>query len=198
MERSGIERDNQLDRGACHIFDGLVDDVEVRFIHKYFRDDYLYTYGNRSGNLSKDEIFFFGKDAVSGIKLSHDPIQKLLLTKITAHLNLEVVNIQDVYLNGQTYDLNGSLHVDTFIDRNTDHNEALNAENTWTILYMVNSTHNDDIGDFSFGPDNNIPFKGGRFIIFDPNCMHCGLGPSIKTDMRITLAWKCIELTDPL
>ena len=92
-----------------------------------------------------------------------------------------------VYLNGQTYGLDGQWHID------------IDSLNYYTLLYMVNTGDVSNIGDFQYvNPSNEdveetVPFKSGRFVLFPSDWKHRGLGPTVKNKMRVTLAYKTLK-----
>ena len=92
-----------------------------------------------------------------------------------------------VYLNGQTYGLDGQWHMD------------IDSPNYYTLLYMVNTGDVSNICDFQYiNPSNKdveetIPFKSGRFVLFPSDWKHRGLGPTVKNKMRVTLAYKTLK-----
>ena len=92
-----------------------------------------------------------------------------------------------VYLNGQTYGLDGDWHTD------------IDSLNYYTLLYMVNTGDVSNIGDFQYVDPSNedveetVPFKSGRFVLFPSDWKHRGLGPTVKNKMRVTLAYKTLK-----
>ena len=178
-------------KGQCAYYDDLFDEFFIKFAHTHFRDNYNWRYGNKSGNPG-DNLFFFGKECADpSMIIDDDPVQIYIMKKIMRDLNIVILDPEDCYLNGQTFQLDGSIHLDRQLT------PEVYKQNRFTVLYMVNHYFEDAIGNFEFSK-NQIPFEPGRVVIFDALSPHRGLAPSIKNEMRITLTWKncAIETLD--
>ena len=155
-------------------------------------------------NDAKWEYVAVSHEFVDGVEssiffISHK-VNSLLQQKIisdfllSAHIEHSISMCEDkkqskrrVYLNGQTYGLDGEWHID------------IDSGNYYTLLYMVNTGDVSNIGDFQYvNPSNEdveetVPFKSGRFVLFPSDWKHRGLGPTVKNKMRVTLAYKTLK-----
>ena len=169
-------------RNNCIAIDNLVDGTMIKHAYYHFKNFYYWQYGNKSGN-PDDNLFFITNQCKNGYDIMNDPLVQYLLHRFTDETGLEVTDYEDLYVNGQTLGLDGSMHIDRIMTREV-YDEA-----RFTIMYMVNPYNTDVIGNFVFG-EHEVPFTPGRFVIFDALSSHRGLSPSIGNDMRMTLTWK--------
>lgn len=173
--------------GRIAVFDNLIEDEDfVRYIHEYYRDKYYWQYGNKGG--FTPPIFFIGMDCIFNYTIYQCPIQQFLREKFLKHINAEIDTdgLNEIYLNGQTKGLDGGYHLDLPVTK------VNLREPRYTLLYMVNAQNEDNVGDFDYR-SGVVPFKGGRFVLFDGTISHRGMAPK-DDDFRITLAWKAMKL----
>lgn len=166
------------------IIDDLYSEKEIKENEKNLFENVIWNYGAFS---KIDDNTRFWDGHIDHITLVKEMFNDFLLEIFTRHSMEMAHNYSRVYLNGQTYELNGNWHVDC--DPTGYH----------TLLYMVNTGDTDNIGDFQYiDPSNKsdiktVPFKSGRFVLFPSHWKHRGLAPSVKDKLRITLAYKEIK-----
>lgn len=167
--------------------DNLFDDDFVARVATKYHDNLFY-YGNVSNN-PDDAIFWCSKRLNDYTHILDCPDQKFIFSKIKEYYKFDVkekdLDKQHVYINGQTYELDGSMHIDS-LHRTTNLNE------NYTILYMVNYLHEGIKGfETQMGVVDFVP---GRVVIFSSMMPHRGLSTSVKTNCRMTLTWKSFDL----
>ena len=119
------------------------------------------------------------------------PTTKEILNDVEEHLNFITKCYGSVYLNGQTYGLDGEFHQDIYDD---------DSESLYTLLYMVNTGDVSNIGNFEYidpsheGYIETVEFKPGRIVMFPCQWWHRGLAPTVKNKIRSTLAYKALEV----
>lgn len=171
------------------VYDDLFDTSFIEYVDRYYSNNTLWEYSNTSGSLSDISKFFYGKDLKSGIEILDCPIQNYIFEKIQTVLNFDVIDCRDehTYINGQTYMLDGTFHMDEHVNR-----EKLEQSDYYTILYMVNSDAEDIFG-FETSTDS-VEFVPGRVVMFNSFMPHRGLSTSSRKKMRMTLTWKSFRL----
>ena len=178
-------RDKSSDRVL--VVDDIFDDQAVVDSELFFYGDFMWSYNNGSTEEDKDSVKFFFARADESFK-AQSIFDNFKLEMEKKNILRIDANPLEVFVNGQTYGLDGSLHMDNSMPY------------YYTLLYMVNSGDTSDIGDFLFqkpGEDETttIDFKPGRFILF-PSCWkHTGLAPKVKNKFRMTLAYKSMRVT---
>jgi hypothetical protein len=171
----------------------VIDDVysknEVEENEKHILENVTWEHGAVSN--VKDATFFWNGN-IDHVTLVKKMFEDCVLEIFMRHSIELLNNYYRAYLNGRTYELHGNWHID--YDKLKYH----------TLLYMMNTGDVDDLGDFQYiDPSNEIdiktvPFKSGRFILFPSHWKHRGLAPSVKNKLRVTLAYKGIELSDQI
>jgi hypothetical protein len=166
------------------IIDDLYSEIEIEENEKFLLENVIWQYGQSSNG---NDITCFWTGHIDHNTLIKEMFNNFLLEIFIRYSIKMVDNYNRVYLNGQTYELNGDWHPDC--------SEA----GYHTLLYMVNAEDTDNIGDFQYiDPSNKsdiktVPFKPGRFVLFPSHWKHRGLAPSVKNKLRITLAYKEIK-----
>lgn len=168
------------------IVDDVYDQEDIKKNERIIQSHARWTYSHSSNSGEEDGVTFFISE------LDHDEcfLTKQIITDFFLEANVKLVSRPpDVYLNGQTYGLDGTWH--------TDDDELKDRH---TLLYMVNSGDTEKIGDFQYiDPSNKgyietVEFKPGRLVLFPSHWDHRGLAPTTKNKMRITLAYKVMEV----
>lgn len=181
-ELTNIEMDTEV-----RIVDGAFDETFIQWSAEYFTKRYNWKYGNRSGAVNDEAIFWISVDNEMGMNIEDDPlvtyIQLVAQREFEYHLN----EVDDIYLNGHTYELDGTLHSDVPTGKGV-------GKDLYTLLYMPNFINTDVIGNFEF-MRNPVEYVPGRLVMFPSIHTHRGLAPKNKSDLRITLAWKCMNIT---
>ena len=167
----------------------VIDDVyntdEIETLKNQLLQNANWKYSNVSTDSKDATKFFYG--ILKDNTLKEKFILDFILAANTQDHSLKLPkNPKRVYLNGQTYGLDGDFHTDC------------DLPNYHTLLYMVNSGDISDIGDFQYiDPSNNVvetvPFKSGRFVLFPSDWKHKGLAPTVKNKFRVTLAYKEVQ-----
>jgi len=174
------------------VVDGLFHDDHMRALNDAYHSS-LWTYHHGARHDSKDSTVFFHSNrylfADNIVNLIDCPLQKLTFETIKDYYKFTVKpkpsDDKNIYLNGQTYELDGGQHIDSYVQ-----DSSVNA--SFTIIYMVN-TDDADIKGF-WTPYNTIPFKTGRVVIFSSIMPHAGLSTTVKNKVRMTLTWKSFDL----
>lgn len=182
------------------IVDDVYTDKEIQQIEfdyqRYF--PWYYTHGSNLDD-EDDSVVFFVNDKRSKWTKNLEPTlfkdfyrTTQLLSDFEMNSKVKVKSVSRSYLNGHTYGLNGSWHVDDDLN--------IGDKNLYyTILYMMNSGDTSGIGGFEYiDPDipkvQKVDFKSGRFIMFPSEWEHRGLSTTVKNKMRVTLAYKKCEV----
>lgn len=174
------------------VVDGLFDDEHIKALNDTYHPS-LWTYHHGARHDSKDSTVFFHSnrylkdDAI--VNLIDCPLQKKTFEIIKDYYKFTVKSKPSdddmIYLNGQTYELDGGQHIDTYV-------QDIGVNETFTIIYMVN-TDDENIKGF-WTPYNTVPFKSGRVVIFSSVMPHAGLSTTVKNKIRMTLTWKSYDL----
>ena len=173
--------------------DGLFTDEFIQEVSTKYHTN-LFEYGNISNN-PNDAIFWSSRRLNDNSPITDCWHQKKILDVISDYYKFKTFKVdnQNIYINGQTYGLDGSMHIDG------EHSE-LSDDPRYTILYMVNWQ---DAGIQGFETNMGIvPFKAGRVVIFNSLMSHRGLSTEYLNSLRMTLTWKSCEIvldkTSPL
>ena len=175
------------------VVDDLFDDEHIRALNDAYHSS-LWTYYHGARHDNKDSTVFFHsnrylKDDDAVVNLVDCSLQKKTFETIKDYYKFTVKpkpsDNDMIYLNGQTYELDGEQHIDS-LAKNSNVNE------TFTIIYMVN-TDDSDIKGF-WTPYTTVPFKSGRVVIFSSIMPHAGLSTTVKNKIRMTLTWKSYDL----
>lgn len=181
------------------VVDDVYTDKEIKEIELDYHRYFPWYYTNSSRGRGSNSITFFVNDKRSKWTKNLKPTlfeefyrTKQLLSDFQMESKVRVKSVSRSYLNGHTYGLDGSWHIDDDLE-NTD--KFL----YYTILYMMNSGDTSGIGGFEYiDPDvpkvQEIDFKSGRFIMFPSEWEHRGLSTTVKNKMRVTLAYKRCEV----
>lgn len=171
------------------VYDDLFDTSFIEYVDRYYSDNMLWEYSNTSGSLDDVSKFFYGKDLRNGSEILDCPIQKFIFEKVQKTIEFDIVDYSDehIYINGQTYMLDGTSHMDEFLNA-----EKISQNDYFTILYMVNSDAT-DIQGFETSTDK-VDFVPGRVILFNSFVPHRGLSTTCRKKMRMTLTWKSFRL----
>ena len=141
----------------------------------------MFEYGNVSNN-PDDAIFWISRHLEDATPLTECEYQQQIFAKICEYYKFTDIDVDDdnIYINGQTYKLDGSMHIDS------EHRTKPDAH--YTILYMVNWLHEGIQGfETNFG---TVDFKPGRVIVFNSLKSHRGLSTEKLNNLRMTLTWK--------
>ena len=159
------------------------DDFVARVSTKYHTN--LWRYGHTS-NRPDASVFWVSDRLADFTPLIDCPDQKIIFDKIKEYYKFEVGEFrdEDIYINGQTYELEGQMHIDC------SHKQKPTEK--YTIIYMVNY-HSDNMQGFETY-QNTVDFVPGRVVIFDSIMPHRGLSTSVKNKCRMTLTWKSFDL----
>ncbi len=165
------------------IVDNVYSDDEIVDIENYIKQNVKWEYNQASDDGHLETIFwksdFLDKKMV-----------KRIIRDFVLYSEIDIEAKPDrIYLNGQTYGLDGGYHTDVQEDDRDAH----------TLLYMVNSKNVDDIGDFQYiDPSSQevetVKFVSGRFVLFPSKWFHRGLAPKTKNQLRMTLAYKALKV----
>ena len=115
------------------VVDDLFDEKFIKKVsEKYHRC--LFEYGNVSNN-PDDAIFWISRHLEDATPLTECEYQQQIFAKICEYYKFTDIDVDDdnIYINGQTYKLDGSMHIDS------EHRTKPDAH--YTILYMVNWLH---------------------------------------------------------
>jgi hypothetical protein len=186
LERCGIKK------RTVEVYDNIFDSEFVDFAYRYYRDKSKWSYSNTSGSLDDNSRFFWADSLETGCSILECPIQQFIFEQIQKTAKFRVIDYRDehIYINGQTYMLDGTLHADEHLTP-----EKMEENNYYTILYMVNSDAT-NIQGFETTFDS-VDFVPGRVVIFDSFIPHRGLSTTVKDEMRMTLTWKSFQLDMP-
>lgn len=162
------------------VVDDLFDEKFIKKVsEKYHRC--LFEYGNVSNN-PDDAIFWISRHLEDATPLTECEYQQQIFAKICEYYKFTDIDVDDdnIYINGQTYKLDGSMHIDS------EHRTKPDAH--YTILYMVNWLHEGIQGfETNFG---TVDFKPGRVVVFNSLKSHRGLSTEKLNNLRMTLTWK--------
>jgi len=153
----------------------------VEHFYEYFLSNSNWKYGAKSIKELHGARFFLSMTFDDYI-IDDCPITIYIKSVAERAFDVKIGDYEDLYINGQTYELHGHNHVDQHI-RDTDTQK-------FTLMYMPNFNNSDKLGGFEFMHSTIIDYKPGRLILFPSNLPHRGLAPTIKHDMRMTLVWK--------
>ena len=177
---------------------------QIDYVDGFFTDEFiqevatkyhtnLFEYGNVSNN-PNDAIFWSSRRLNDNSPIADCWHQKKILDVISDYYRFKTFKVdnENIYINGQTYELDGSMHIDS--GHRTDPDAHM------TILYMVNWQHE---GIQGFETNMGIvPFEPGRVVIFNSIMSHRGLSTESVNNLRMTLTWKSCEIvldkTSPL
>ena len=162
------------------VVDDLFDEKFIKKVsEKYHRC--LFEYGNVSNN-PDDAIFWISRHLEDATPLTECEYQQQIFAKICEYYKFTDIDVDDdnIYINGQTYKLDGSMHIDS------EHRTKPDAH--YTILYMVNWLHEGIQGfETNFG---TVDFKTSRVVVFNSLKSHRGLSTEKLNNLRMTLTWK--------
>ena len=166
--------------------DGAFEDDFLEYIDHYYTGRLNWRYGHVSNGKQDTTKFFYGACFDGGWSIDDCPITEWIKIKAEQVFEMVIEEVEDNYVNGHTFELEGTTHIDTHV---TNINSEYLKNPTYTLLFMPNFYGTETMGGFEF-EDNLIDYKPGRFILFPSMIKHRGLATSSKSYMRMTIAWK--------
>lgn len=176
---------------GVEIIDGAFDDTFLEYCENYYLGRLKWQYGHVSMNINNavQPRFFFGV-LFDDYVIADCPVTDYIKTVIQKSFNMKIEEYEDLYMNGHTYQLDGTHHVDQHI-KDVE-------QQKYTVMMMPNYFTEDDenvYGGFEFAYDTVVDYKPGRILIFPSNVTHRGLSTTSKCHMRMTLVWKNCTIT---
>lgn len=170
--------------------DGLFEDKFIKEVSEKLHCCLFY-YGHSSRPNPDENLFWISRMMSDGSPLSKDPDVSFIHKTIANHYKFETIPMDTdewfTYLNGYTYQVDGTYHIDTQEVRDREVVESL-----YTIIYMPNYYRGTIQGfETKFGV---VDFEPGRVVIFNSTMPHRGLSTNSKNDLRLTLTWKSHRL----
>jgi len=173
-----------------HIFDDIYTQEEIKVFDRWIADNVSWVYHSRSGEEKSENRFFTNHDPDDSFEKL--PEIRQILLDFTLATGIRVKSYERVYLNGQTYKLDGTWHDDI--------SPLHKHDNHYTLLYMANSGNVSNAGNFEYidpanpGYVETVEYTSGRFVLFPSMWQHRGLATTLKNQIRMTLAFKACEV----
>ena len=162
------------------IYENILSESEISTIWKEFLLSPNWTFSHKTdNNIDSNSFIWF-------LNLEDPFFTDCIFSKIKSVIGKNF-NLQRVYANGQTFGMDGEVHIDS--DRNDAYTFLYYPTEVWDLTWSGETVIIDKDGIV-----HNIYPKPNTGILFPSNWPHYGRGPSKSFDgIRITIAFKLYQ-----